>query len=398
VKFLFGNESFSFEALRTAGYACYGGADLGEVLVTARGIPDGDEALWHQRWKALAERLHAVGTSALQAGHRVSARDALLRASGYYRAADFYLRDDPAHDPEVALLSQRVRETFATAIALLDHPAEQVAIPFEGTLLPGYLFRQDNSCEPRPTLIYHGGYDSVLEEAYFAAAAGAVRRGYNCLAFDGPGQGAVLRDQHLTFRADWETVVSAAVDYALKRPEVDSERLALMGTSFGGFLAARAAAFEHRLAAVILHDAIFDASASGWRILPPGVLEAAMEGRDSVVADALAGQMAASTGLRWFIRNGMWAFGADSPAALIRTSGYTLDGVAGQIACPTLVLEAENDATFRGEALRVAQALTCPHKHIVLTDAEGAGEHCHEGAMLAFHQHAFDWLDAVLGT
>jgi hypothetical protein len=52
-------------------------------------------------------------------------------------------------------------------------------------------------------------------------------------------------------------------------PRVDSERLALMGTSFGGFLAARAAAFEHRLAAVILHDAIFDASASGWRILPP---------------------------------------------------------------------------------------------------------------------------------
>jgi alpha-beta hydrolase superfamily lysophospholipase len=398
VKFLFENESFSFEALRTAGYACYGGADLGEVLVTARGIPDGDEAAWHQRWKALAERLHGVGTSALQAGHRVSARDALLRASGYYRAADFYLREDPAHDPEVALLSQRVRETFAAAAALLDHPAERVAIPFERTLLPGYLFRPDNSGEPRPTLIYHGGYDSVLEEAYFAAAAGAVRRGYNCLAFDGPGQGAVLRDQQLTFRPDWETVVSAAADYALKRPEVDSARLALMGTSFGGFLAARAAAFEHRLAAVILHDAIFDASASGWRILPRGVLEAAMQGRDSAVADALAGPMAASTGLRWFIRNGMWAFGADSPAALIRTSGYTLDGVAGQIACPTLVLEAENDATFRGEAQRVAQALTCPHEHIVLTDAEGAGEHCHEGAMLAFHQHAFDWLDAVLGS
>ena len=32
----------------------------------------------------------------------------------------------------------------------------------------------------------------------------------------------------------------------------------------------------------------------------------------------------------------------------------------------------------------------------MLTDAEGAGEHCHEGAMPAFHQHAFDWLDTVL--
>ena len=62
------------------------------------------------------------------------------------------------------------------------------------------------------------------------------------------------------------------------------------------------------------------------------------------------------------------------------------------------MLEAENDATFRGASRRVAQSLTCLHEHIVLTDAEGAGEPCHEGAMLAFHQHAFDWLDAILGS
>jgi len=30
--------------------------------------------------------------------------------------------------------------------------------------------------------------------AYFVAGAAAVRRGYTCIAFDGPGQGAVLRD------------------------------------------------------------------------------------------------------------------------------------------------------------------------------------------------------------
>jgi len=35
VKFLFEDESFSFETLRTAGFAVYGGADLGEVLATA---------------------------------------------------------------------------------------------------------------------------------------------------------------------------------------------------------------------------------------------------------------------------------------------------------------------------------------------------------------------------
>ena len=50
--------------------------------MTARGIPDGDEALWHQRGKALAGRLHAVGTSAPQAGHRISARDCPAAGEG----------------------------------------------------------------------------------------------------------------------------------------------------------------------------------------------------------------------------------------------------------------------------------------------------------------------------
>jgi hypothetical protein len=44
MKFLFDDASFAFEALRAAGFANYGGADLGEILVTARAIPDGDEA------------------------------------------------------------------------------------------------------------------------------------------------------------------------------------------------------------------------------------------------------------------------------------------------------------------------------------------------------------------
>ena len=46
MKFLYDDESFSFEALRAAGYAAYNGADLGEVLVTCRQIPEGNETAW----------------------------------------------------------------------------------------------------------------------------------------------------------------------------------------------------------------------------------------------------------------------------------------------------------------------------------------------------------------
>jgi hypothetical protein len=48
MRFLFADDAFSFVALRVTGYACYGGADLGEVIVTTRQIPDGDEAAWHE--------------------------------------------------------------------------------------------------------------------------------------------------------------------------------------------------------------------------------------------------------------------------------------------------------------------------------------------------------------
>ncbi len=204
MKFLFDDESFSFEALRAAGYAARGGADLGEVLVACANIPDGDEEAWCREWGALADRIRDTGLAALAAGHRVSARDALLRASNYYRTAEFFRRADPDNDHESARLARLSRESFAAAAELLDVPARRVAIPYESTSLPGYLFLADDSGAPRPTLVYHGGFDSTLEESYFAIALGGLERGYTVLAFDGPGQATARRLQGLVFRPDWE--------------------------------------------------------------------------------------------------------------------------------------------------------------------------------------------------
>ena len=62
-------------------------------------------------------------------------------------------------------------------------------------------------------------------------AAQAVKHGYNCLIFEGPGQGELIRIHKRPFRADWEKVVTPVVDFALKRPEVDPEKTALLGYS-----------------------------------------------------------------------------------------------------------------------------------------------------------------------
>ena len=399
VKFLFDDKAFSFQALRTAGHAAYGGADLGEVLVTCQNIAEGDEAAWCREWAATAERLHRIGVEALDAGHRVSAREALLRASNYYRTADFFRVADRDNDPESARLARQSRTTFARAAELLDIPAKRQEIPYEGTTLPGYLFLSGPSGEPRPTLIHHGGYDSTLEELYFMVGAGALRRGYNVLAFEGPGQQSVRREQGLIFRPDWEKVVTPVVDHALTLPEVDPAQLVLFGTSLGGLLAARAAAFEQRFTACVLHNGIYDFYELLVKALPPFLGEWIADGRDDVAGPPLQLTMAQNTQTRWFLQHGMWVFGAKSPAEALRACApYQLDGVAERIACPTLVLDAENDLVFQGEAERVHGALRSLKELIRFSAAEGAGEHCQEGAALRFHQQVFDWLDERLGA
>jgi pimeloyl-ACP methyl ester carboxylesterase len=387
MKFLFEDDSFSFETLRAIGYAVYNGADIGEVVTTCRNIPDGDELAWMESWSALAARVADVGRTALAAGHTVSAREALLRAANYYRAADFYYREDPEADQARSLrLARASQQAFADAVPLLDTPARSVAVPYGDTTLPGYLYLVDDSGTPRPTVLINGGYDSTVEELYFLAA-GALRRGYHVLTWDGPGQGANVRDQHLYFRHDWEAVVTPAVDLLQTVPEVDTDELVLIGMSLGGYFATRAAAFEHRLAACVAYDGVWDFEDAITRFTAtaaqsPGGVEALM---------------ARSTMARWVIRCGLFSLGVSTFEELVEAAKpYTMEGIADRITCPTLVLDAENDQFFKGQPERLYDALTCSKDIIVFPEAEGSGEHCQDGAITTFHQRTFDWLDTVL--
>ena len=240
---------FDYQFAKFLGLATYSGAGNGECFETAHRINDGDTASWTQAWLSTARRVEGVAQKALKKGHRVSAREAFLRATTYYQAAFFFGYDK---DSAKAELYKKHTARFQAAGALFDPPYESIRIPFEGRTLPGYFLRCDS--KPRATILIQMGADGSAEQIYFSGGgAAALRHGYNALIFEGPGQtGAFMRDRSLTYRHDWEVPVMAVVDYATSRPEVDPARIALIAYSVGGYFGPRAVAFEKRITACIV--------------------------------------------------------------------------------------------------------------------------------------------------
>ncbi len=394
MKLHFTNQTFSFELLRTASYGSYGGSEIGEVLATAEKIREGNFESWYIAWQSTAARIEALAAHTLQEGHRVSAGQAFLRASNYYRTAEFFLVPD---DPRRMVAFEKSRSTFWQFLELNRILVELIRIPYEGTTLPGYFYRVDDSGVPRTTLLSLGGFDSTGEELYFFSAAAALERGYNVLTFEGPGQGEPLRMQHLPTRPDYEVPVRAAVDYLLMRPEVDHARIALMGTSLGGYFAARAAALEPRVKALIIHGMMFDFWATQTKTKPLlGLLGRWKSPRGLQAVLNLGARF--SSELRWSIRTAMWVLGVQNPVELVREmKRYSLSETVGLIQQPTLILYGASDHFIPREQLdMLCAALKAPKSVRVFTEQEGAAEHCQMGNMTLLHQVLFDWLDDTL--
>ncbi len=394
MKLYFSDPTFSFELLRAASYGTYGGSEIGEVLATAAQIREGDFKSWHIAWQHTAARVEALGSEALKKGHCTSAGQAFLRASNYYRTAEFFLAPD---DPQRMGTYEKSRTTFRQFLELSGLCVDQVRIPYEGTTLPGYFYRVDASPTPRPTLLALGGFDSTGEELYFFAAAAALQHGYNILTFEGPGQGESLRAQHLPARPDYEVPVRATVDYLWTRPEVARERIALIGSSMGGYYGSRAAAFEPRVKALVIHSVAFDLWATQTQTKPVLGLLSRWKSTQALQV-ALNVAMRFNPELRWSIKNAMWVFGQHNPVELLHElRRYSLSDTAGMIRQPTLILHGTKDHFFSQAQVDMHYAaLKAPKTLYLFTEEEGAAEHCQMGNLALLHQVLFDWLDETL--
>ena len=168
--------------------------------------------------------------------------------------------------------------------------------------------------------------------------------------------------------------------------------------SLGGYLAARAVAFEHRFQAAIFFDGVFDLSKSFEATFPKEAIDAFNAGDTKQFEEILNKAMPNDTNLRWTVTQGMWTFGAKSITEFFTESKkMTTEGIAGNIQCPCLVLEAGADMFFKGQPEQIYNQLKVPKKLFPFTAEDGAENHCQSGAVSFKDEVVYNWLDNIFG-
>ncbi|MGE8449578.1 MAG: alpha/beta hydrolase family protein [Pseudomonadales bacterium] len=385
------DHSHHFELLRILGHAYYGGSDVQEVLQIAGRLTPGDDEGWYEAWNALAESLKATADEAQEKGHLKSASQTYLRAAMYFMISDFYLHAN-TDDPRILASGRASRAAFMAAIPGLDFEVARVEIPYEGAWLPGYVVKKKGTpAGKRPTLICHSGFDGNKEELVLFPGMAAAERGYTVVAFDGPGQGEVVRETRRAFRPDWDKVVSPVIDFALTRADVDPSRIALLGISLGGVLAPIAAAKDRRIRALVANGGLY----SFYDVVSARFPEAVPANRERF-DQAVNAAIKTDTMSRWAINHGKLVFGVDNAFDYVNSTKPYVAADAAQVRATTLVIDSEQEGFFEGQPQKLYDALTCEKTLMHFPSSEAVGEHCQAGAEAAGGRKIFDWLDEAM--
>ncbi len=389
----FKNADLNFETLGVIGVTYSQGADIGESASAARKVNPQKIITWYNAWKNLGERLKASADKYIKEGHVQSAETAYFRACTYLWKSGFYLIGTKDSEKAVKVYREAV-DCFRKAIADMPN-IKPVNIPYKGSSLPGYLLISQNSDKAKPVLIVHSGFDGTKEITFFEVGRAALSRGYNCLIFDGPGQGEAVWGSDLHFLPNWELPVKAVIDFLENYKEIKISRIALMGRSMGGYLAPRAAAFDKRIDACIANGGIYDFAAPMLNNFPPAMLKLLKnnpEAFNKVMNDYLKKGKSIETD--WFFNNGMWAFGLKTPAEfLTKLQEYTLKGLVDKITCPTLIVNSTHDMFTGNQAKILFKKLKCKKTYMVFGDNDEGELHCQLGAVAVSNERIFNWLD-----
>jgi dienelactone hydrolase len=359
---------FGSQTLRLVAEAQQGGGDVFDIARLCRGIEPGDTEGWEQAWLRLAESTENRAKQALAAGHKRTAMQNFFHANQYYRMSDAFLTAaDLKKKAERFLKSQ---ENFHAAAKLNSPPIEVIKVRCGDEEYDGYFCHPINPAPGKWAAVFLiGGADAFSEEIYFSGRQ-VLDHGWALLLVDTPGRGSSSYIKRIPTRPDYEVPSRACIDYLVARPEVDENRIALIGISMAGYYAPRAAAFDSRVKALI-----------GW------------SGCYSVLDDLYL----FCEHLRPTVRR---LLGGVSDAEARQTlKSFSMKGVAQKITCPTLITHGAADRLMDVEgANRLFEEIGSTDKTLkIYDDTESGGAiHCSHDYWAHNVSFMLDWLEERL--
>lgn len=404
---LFADSSFNYRALSALGAAQQSAAETGEVLTAVNAVNSAGVGYqtYSATFRSWGERLEAQAAESGLAGRKQTRRFRALRSSTYYEQALFHVlgSDKPDHEELLYRACRRQWDTFAR---LCTPAAEFGGVQYGKARMPLWFFRPDTSQRRRPTVILTNGGDTQDVTMWTYGVAAALERDWNALVYNGPGQGQMLFVGQVPLTTRWERVVAPLIDRLMLRRDVDPQRIALAGVGLGGVLAARAAAFERRLAALVAGPGVL----SPWLSLPAAtraVLTATKAGtnktwNDDIVPNLTAGERFAlskrfepyDAAVMRAARIGKTFTDFWTPARTL--AGMDVTDVVPSITAPSLVVDSDDEQFVPGQPRRMYDLLRSPKDYVNMSRADGAQLHCSPMAPQRYCEVVFDWLEKTV--
>jgi esterase FrsA len=192
-----------------------------------------DRDHWAEEWSKIGLSYEAKGDAAAKAG--ASAKELAELYMHAFDACRVGRYPTPSSPGKLAAYHHSLR-MFRKAAAHFDPPLEIVEVPFDGKKLVGYLQKPPGVTKP-PVVIHWGGVDGWKEDRLKIART-AMGAGLASLTIDMPGSG---ENPVLYGDPSAERTYLTWLDYLPTRTDVDGQRVAVWGGSFGAYWAARLA-------------------------------------------------------------------------------------------------------------------------------------------------------------
>jgi hypothetical protein len=210
------------------------GLDPGDVKEAFNSIRTRDKDEWAAAFMGVADRYMNEAKS-LEKADPVKANADYIRA---WRLYSFGRWPIPASAGKQRSYEKAI-EAFLAHARFWDPPLEIVRIPFEGKEIIGYLRLPKNANGPVPLVLAVNGLDSRKEDLSESFSA-ILPFGIGFLAVDGPGTG----QNPIKVSENAERMLSRVLDYIATRPEIDKNRVAMHGVSWGAYWATKMAIVE----------------------------------------------------------------------------------------------------------------------------------------------------------